>query len=127
MKLIISFLCALILSACATQGNQTIKEETQSSVSTKVMEGKTTKAEVRQLFGDPMSTTFTDSGNEIYKYEFIDSQAKAINFIPFVNLFKSGMEGTKKTLTILFDSQGIVKKYSMDASKYETNTGIIKQ
>ena len=106
----ICFLFALALSACATYGNQSIKEETQSSVSSKMIEGKTTKAEVRQLFGDPISTTFTDAGNEIYKYKFIDSQAKAINFIPIVNIFKSGMDGTKKTLTILFDGQGIVQK-----------------
>lgn len=64
-----------------------IKEETESTISTKLIQGKTTKAEVRTLFGPPLSTTFTDAGNEIYKYSFSKTQANASNFIPIIGIF----------------------------------------
>lgn len=117
---------SLFLTACASTGNVAIKNETEQSVQTKLVEGKTTKAEVRQMFGAPLNTTFTDGGNEIYKYSFSKTQAKASNFIPFVGIFASGATGTEKNLTIMFDGKGIVKRYSLDESAVDTNTGLFQ-
>ena len=81
---------------------------------------------MRTLFGAPLFTTFTDGGNEIYKYTFSKSQANASNFIPFVGIFTGGTHGTEKNLTIMFDEGGIVKRYSLDESAVATKTGILQ-
>ncbi len=77
------------------------------------------------MYGDPMETTFTDSGKEIWKYHFIKAKIKASNLIPVVNLFASGSEGDKKELVVFFDND-IVKNYSMSTSKVDTNTSLFQ-
>lgn len=121
-----SLVFVAFLAGCASTGNVAIKEETESTISTKLIQGKTTKAEVRSLFGAPLSTTFTDAGNEIYKYSFSKTQANASNFIPIVGIFTAGAHGTEKNLTIMFDDKGIVKRYSLDESAVNTRTGILQ-
>ncbi len=122
-RVLIAFVAALAMAGCASTGNKVLKNETAETVAAKIHKGKTTKDEVRAMFGGPLTTSFTDNGNEIWKYEFTKAHAKAVNFIPVVSMFKSGSEGTKKELTIFFDSNGIVKNYTMSTSKVETDTG----
>lgn len=126
MKMITILMCAGLLLGCASTGNVAIKEETEQTMQTKIIEGKTTKSEVRKMFGAPLNTTFTDGGNEIYRYSFSQTKAKGINFIPVVSMFKSGQRGTEKNLTIMFDDNGIVKRYSLDESAIDTSVGILK-
>lgn len=126
MKMIAILMCAGLLFGCASTGNVAIKEETEQTMQTKIIEGKTTKSEVRKMFGAPLNTTFTDGGNEIYRYSFSQTQSKGINFIPVVSMFKSGQRGTEKNLTIMFDDKSIVKRYSLDESAIDTSVGILK-
>jgi hypothetical protein len=72
--LVAALLSACLMSAflegCASVGNESIADASLQSVSGQLVKGKTTQAQVRQLYGDPMKTSFTDSGNEIWEYEF---------------------------------------------------------
>jgi outer membrane protein assembly factor BamE (lipoprotein component of BamABCDE complex) len=115
---------ALALTGCASSGNRVLKTETKDTMAQKITEGKTTQTEVRQRLGDPTSTTFTDGGNEIWKYEFEDVSSDAINFVPVVNIFEKSYSGTKKELTILYDRGGVVQRYSLDESAITTKAGI---
>lgn len=115
----------VIVAGCASAGNTVLREETKESVSEKLAEGQSMN-EVRAMFGDPASTTYTDGGQEIWKYEFTDAQAKASSFVPVVSWFNSGMKGTKKELTILFDPNDKVQKFSMNESAVDTKTGILR-
>ncbi len=125
MRVIPIFLIVTIfLAGCASVGNQALKNETELSVSQKIVEGKTTKADVRSTFGSPNTTSFTDSGLEMWKYELAKMSADAVNFIPIVGLFGSSASGTKKELVVLFDQQGLVKRYSMSESPVTVKTGI---
>ncbi len=127
MKRIALMCCVAFLAVgCASTGNKVLKNETSQSVAQKIIKGKTTKDQVRAMFGDPMTTSFTDSGNEIWKYEFVKAHAKAVNFIPLVSLFKSGSTGKKKELVVFFDQQGVVQRYSMSTSDVDTETGLIQ-
>jgi len=54
------------LAGCAGTGNDSLRSETEATVSTKIAEGKTTKDDVRTMFGSPMKTEFTDGGLEIW-------------------------------------------------------------
>jgi hypothetical protein len=83
-------------------------------VSGQLINGRTTQAHVRQLYGDPLKSSFTDSGNEIWEYEFSRLQSKPTNFIPHVNLVYSGAEGDKKSLVIFFDRNKIVQQYTIN-------------
>jgi len=124
--LIAATLSLFLLVGCSSSGNVVLKGETSTSVAEKIKKGKTTQDEVRAIYGDPMTTKFTDSGNQIWYYEFVKGHAKATNFVPVVNMFASGAQGNKKELVVFFDSTGIVKNYSMSTSKVETNTGLFQ-
>ena len=82
-------------------GNQALKNESELTVRSKIVENKTTKDDVRKTFGSPDESSFTDNGKEIWKYEFANIKADAVNYIPIVNLFGSSSSGTKKQLVIL--------------------------
>jgi len=114
----------LFFSGCASVGNETLRTESETSVKTKMVEGKTTKSEVRAIFGSPMKTTFTDGGLEVWTYEFSKVTADAVSFIPIVNLFGASASGTKKELVALFDANGLLKRYSMSESDVKQKTGV---
>jgi len=114
---------ALLVTGCASIGNESIRKESESSVAQKITEGKTSKDEIRSMFGSPISISFTDSGLAIWKYELSKMSADAVSYIPVVNLFGTSSSGTKKELTVLFDEKGIVKRYSMNESPVQIKTG----
>ena len=116
-----------LLSGCASVGNETLRAESEASVQKKMTEGKTTKAEVRSMFGSPLKKTFTDGGSEIWTYEFSKVSADAVSYIPIVGLFGATASGTKKELVVLFDKSGIVHRYSMSESDVKQKTGIFNQ
>ncbi len=125
----VSILIALVgfVAGCASVGNESLRQETEATISQKIVEGKTAKTEVRSMFGSPASTSFTDAGLEIWKYELSKMSADAVNFIPVVNLFGRSHSGTKKELVILFDDKGIVKRYSMSESPVSVKSGVFNQ
>jgi outer membrane protein assembly factor BamE (lipoprotein component of BamABCDE complex) len=114
----------LIAVGCVGSGNKALKDETRESVAEKLHKGQD-KEEVRAMFGDPISTDF-DGGYEEWKYVFSQSQSNIANFIPYASLLYGGTTGTHKELTILFDSNDRVAKYSMNESATQTDTGIVQ-
>jgi outer membrane protein assembly factor BamE (lipoprotein component of BamABCDE complex) len=114
----------LLVTGCASIGNESLRKESESSVAQKISEGKTSKDEIRSMFGSPISTSFTDSGLEIWKYDLSIMSADAVSYIPVLNLFGTSSSGTKKELTVLFDEKGIVKRYSMNESPVQLKTGL---
>ena len=110
------------MAGCASSGNKHIQKETETSVQTKIQEGKTTKSEVKGMFGSPDAVNFTDGGKEIWKYSFAKVKVSGKSFIPFYGLFHNGTTGTKKELTILFDGDK-VQKYTMSESAIDTKSG----
>lgn len=115
---------AAVLTGCAGTGNDSLRAESESSVSSKIIEGKTTKDQVRQLFGSPEKTEFTDGGMEVWRYEFAKMHSNAVDFIPVVNLFGSVQSGKKKELVVMFDQSNVVKRYSMSVSDVSLKTGV---
>ena len=107
IRLVAGFLSAALLSAglggCASVGNESIADASSESVSASLIKGKTHQERVREMYGDPAKTSFTDSGNEIWEYDFSRMRTKPTNFIPYVSLIHSGAEGDKKSLVIFFD------------------------
>jgi outer membrane protein assembly factor BamE (lipoprotein component of BamABCDE complex) len=109
---------------CASVGNETLRSESESSVQNKMVQGKTTKSEVRAMFGSPLKTSFTDGGLEIWTYEFSKVSADAVSYIPIVNLFGATASGTKKELVVLIDKSDVVQRFSMSESAVKQKTGV---
>ena len=118
---------AILSTGCASVGNEQLRKESETTVSTKMSERKTSKAEVRGMFGSPLKTTFTDGGLEIWNYEFSNVSLDAVSYVPIVNLFGGTSSGKKKELVVLFDQAGVVKRYSMSESDVKHKTGFFNQ
>ncbi len=118
---------ALTLSGCASSGNTSIADATGSTVAAQVVKGKSTQADVRRMYGDPLKTSFTSNGKESWEYEFARMQSKPTNFIPYVNIVHSGATGEKKTLVFFFDTNKVVKDYTMSTSQVDESRGLITQ
>jgi len=117
-------IAALTLSGCASTGNESLRKETEHSVSQKIVQGKTTKSEVRSMFGSPTKTTFTDGGLEVWNYDFANVSADAISYVPIVNLFGASASGKKKELVVMYDEQNVVRRYSMSEADITQKTGL---
>jgi outer membrane protein assembly factor BamE (lipoprotein component of BamABCDE complex) len=126
-KLTISFFAAFLLIGCASTGNESLRNESEAGVQSKLVEGKSTKAQVRSMFGSPMRTTFTDGGLEIWTFEFKNVSADAVTYIPIVNMFGATASGTKKELVVLFGRDGVVQRYSMSESAVKDKTGLFNR
>jgi outer membrane protein assembly factor BamE (lipoprotein component of BamABCDE complex) len=118
-------LSSAFLGGCSSSGNESIADASHQTVSAQLVKGKTTQAQVRQLYGDPIKTSFTDSGNESWEYEFSRLQSKPTNFIPYVNIIYSGAEGDKKSLVIFFNKSKVVQQYTISSSKVDISRGLI--
>jgi hypothetical protein len=118
-------LASASLGGCASVGNESIADASTESVSAQLVKGKTRQDRVRELYGDPAKISFTDSGNEIWEYDFSRTVSKPTNFIPYVSLIHSGAAGDKKSLVIFFNKTKIVQQYTLSTSKVDVSTGLI--
>jgi len=123
-KGLVAVLLSAVLGGCASVGNESIADASAQTVSEQLVKGKTTQLQVRQLYGDPIKSSFTDSGNESWEYEFSRLRSKPTNFIPYLNLIHSGAEGDKKTLVIFFDKRKVVQQYTISTSKVDVSQGL---
>ncbi len=124
----VMFSLVLLFVGCSSTGNTILKKETEVTISQKIIEGRTSKKDVQNLFGAPMTASF-DGGLLVWKYELEDTSLDAVS-IPSL-LFTYGLagtrsSGTKKQLTILFANDDLVKKVSMSESPVTTGTMLFK-
>ena len=116
---------SLVLAGCVNSGNQTLKSESQESIKSKLVKGKTTKEDVQSHFGAPYSRSTQDDGNEVWSYVMHNSQMNATSFIPVVGLFTGGSDNQSKTLQITFNGN-VVNKWSFSSGDSAVKTGIIR-
>lgn len=125
MKYVLGLCLSLFLvSGCSSVGNEQIKQETQSTIETKLVKGKTTKEQVKSLFGDPIDATFHETGAEMWKYSFTKESCNASCYFIYTAWAYRSSSGTVKNLTILFDENGVVKNYTLSESPVESKSGL---
>lgn len=124
IALIAAIATATILAGCASAGNMALKDANQQQIDAHLIKGKSTKADVVNYLGAADQVSFGDGGHEQWTYNYAHASAKAASFIPVVGLFAGGQNVDKKSLTILFDDSGIVRKYTFAASTGEVRTGL---
>jgi outer membrane protein assembly factor BamE (lipoprotein component of BamABCDE complex) len=102
-----------VLGGCASAGNEKLKDMTRASVQDTIVEGKTTKAKVKEVLGEATSVAFTDGGGEMWTYRYSRATPQAKNFIPVVNIFSRGVDVQNKEIVVLFDKNEVVSRYTM--------------
>ena len=120
-------IAVIALSGCASVGNESLRKESEASVNKKIIEGKTSKNEVRAMFGSPNKTSFTDGGLEIWNYDFTNVSLDAISYVPIVSMFGGSSSGKKKELVVMFDKENLVKRYSMSEADVTQKTGLFNR
>lgn len=100
-------LCVMVLSGCATIGT---KQITKREIVSQIKEGKSTKADVKALLGEPSNISFTDAGEEDWSYCYSRATTRPATFIPIIGIFTGGADTETHTLTIRFTKEGIVEK-----------------
>ncbi len=86
----------LALGGCGTAG----KDFNESKVS-KIINGTTTRAEIRKMFGEPFKTG-TQNGLPVWVYEY--------------NLYYSLENDKSKNLVVVFSSDGVVQSHQFMSS-----------
>jgi outer membrane protein assembly factor BamE (lipoprotein component of BamABCDE complex) len=106
-KMILSLLCLMIVG-CYSMGNKQIMDSSKTS---QIQEGKTTKEEVRGSLGEPNHAQPMPNGEEMWMYTYSQSTTRPTTFIPLVGLFAGGMDTKSKSINLLFDANGVLKSY----------------
>ena len=123
-KILPVILISLFLSGCATVGT---KDITNDEIVSQIEVGKSTKAEIRTLLGEPSNKVFTSQfpGEKVEEwiYVYVRSTIRPATFIPIVGIFAGGSDTEHNTLTIRFTKEGIVKDFSVSEGKMRTTTG----
>ena len=74
-----------------------------------IEKGKSTKAEVKELLGDPGNVSFMGD-DEMWHYMLHTAEVRKSTFIPIVGGFVGGTDVETQTLTVLFGPDGVVKE-----------------
>lgn len=127
IKYFLLSLFVLLLVGCATTGSDSLRLETEETVSNRIKIGTTTKDEIREYFGAPLTTSFTSEGADIWTYELSRMQSNIANLHPYSRILLGGATGVKKTLTVLFDDNDKVRRFNMSESDVKSRTGILNQ
>ena len=118
-------LAALVLCAtgCSTVGNGRLVQLDAAQAQTLLVPGKTTQADVRQVFGDGAVIHF-ESGLETWHYAYREGIAKGWDDVPYINLIVARLDRPTKELVILFDPSGVLKRWSLQ--EYRARDGVAK-
>ena len=100
---------ATALSGCASTGNGKLPTLTPALAAQDIIPGTSTRADIEAAFGKAAITTYAD-GHEVWLYQL--GVPKLVDSLPYVNLVLNSADN-KKELSILFNRDGIVKKYRL--------------
>lgn len=119
-----ALLTLIVLSGCSsTAGNQSIKNETQQSIASKIFKGRTTKQYILQQFGEPTRKTTVDTNEDMWFYSIMNSNMSATSYIPIVGIFSNGTDMKSKALTVTFQGDK-VENWSFSESNDSVHNGL---
>ncbi|MEF9674628.1 hypothetical protein ABRQ00_15090 [Pectobacterium aroidearum] len=122
-KLFIAALVILPLSACTTYGNKSLKDESQQTVKTKIVKGKTTQQDVINAFGEPQ-TRATNDGQEMWSYSSMSGESQISNYIPGLALLKNSSTAHMNSLEIWFKGN-VVDRYNFSQTASKVSRGLL--
>lgn len=105
--LLILALAALSAVGCATSKYSYGRDFPSASVA-KIERGKTTAAEMKQMFGEPLSKMVVSATEEKWTYSYGSGSAHAQSYLVTMSVKTTG---TQKTLDVLIGN-GVVTNYA---------------
>lgn len=112
-------LVALLLTACASQG-----QKIDGDVISKVKKGQTTEQEIVTLLGNPTSTGVSSDGSKQLTYTYTKTQASPASYIPFIGFLFSGVEAELQILSVTLDKKRKVLDYNFSSTFSKTKMGV---
>ena len=106
---------AALLAGCTTAGNGRLVQLEAPQARAMLVPGRTTQAEVRDALGQGTVVHF-QSGLETWHYVYRKGMAKGWDYVPYLNLIAEHLAGDEKELVILFDADGLVKRWSLQVN-----------
>lgn len=110
----------ILITGCATAGNPAVMDQ---SIVSQIEIGKSTKADVRRLLGEPNSSSvFQTAGqeHESWGYAYAKHETNPWIFVPIVGLFVLAFgdagESESANLGVSFDKEGIVRSITKGKS-----------
>jgi outer membrane protein assembly factor BamE (lipoprotein component of BamABCDE complex) len=111
----IAFLAALAglaAAGCSTVGNGRMVQLDTQQARTLLVPGRSTRADVRQAFGEGAVIRF-QSGRETWHYLYREGIAPGWDEVPYIGLVTSRLHRPTKELVILFEADGVLKRWSL--------------
>lgn len=103
----LSIIAIAFLAACASSTFTQGREFSTENVS-QIVKGKTTEADIAQLFGAPFSKTVKEDGTEIWLYTYTVGESTAHVYLFYASTHTTG---TQKTLNVTL-AKGVVTTFS---------------
>jgi len=100
-------LAGVAVGGCVSAAGQ--KKITNQDVVNQIVVGKSTKADVKALLGEPANALPYGDNDEMWMYHYTRGERRATSFIPYAGAFIGGADSKMATLTVRFGSDGIVK------------------
>ena len=116
---LVAGLCA---AGCSTVGNGRMAQLDAVQASTLLVPGRTTRDEVRQALGQGTVIRFR-SGRETWHYLYREGIAPGWDDVPYIGLITSRLRRPTKELVILFDGDGVVRRWSMQEYRNAPSEG----
>lgn len=110
-RLLMLGLCA-VLAACTTVGNGRVRELQPAEASELLQPGKTTRVEAERLLGAGRVLRL-DSGWTTTHYVYRNGLPRFLDFVPVVGLVTSSIDAPETELVLLFDEQGLLRKFKL--------------
>ena len=116
----VSLLVALFaLTSCVSMGTKVDQDKLA-----RFEKGKTTYAQVIEQLGKPTQSTLNSDGSRRIMYTYMQSQAKAANFIPIVGAFAGGADTENTNVMLEFDQNSMLTNYSATQGSTSMGTGL---
>jgi outer membrane protein assembly factor BamE (lipoprotein component of BamABCDE complex) len=119
MRYVCVIVVLLVFTSCVSTGTKVDQDKLA-----RFEKGKTTYAEVIQQFGKPTQSTVNSDGTRTVVYTYVQSQAKAANFIPIVGAFVGGVDTENTSVMMNFDKDSVLTNYSATQGSSSIGTGI---
>ena len=121
-----AFVATSLITGCAVKtGNERLQTMNNQNIDTFIIDGKSTKSDVKAKLGGATNVDFMQNGLEKWQYFHTISVAKPVNYVPIVNWFVKGTDDTRKSLIILFDGD-VVKTHTFASEDGETMGGLVR-
>lgn len=114
-------LIALALSGCVSVGTKFDESKVSSF---KI--GETNCTDAVAALGRPSSDTRTASGLRTVLYAYSDMRTRPETFLPYIGPLVGGMDNDTKSLSLVCDSRGILKDYSLSTGGMDMNQNLAR-